>query len=96
MAGTDGGRSVAFRVRGSEWRITYRMSFDGTCSLIFFCDGPNARIVRSADGSGVDTFGMSDGGEQSEVVKSGPGVYQVQISPGGDTARWSISVADYY
>jgi hypothetical protein len=29
-------------------------------------------------------------------VQSGPGRYQIKISPGPDTARWSIEVQDYY
>jgi hypothetical protein len=26
----------------------------------------------------------------------GPGVYQVEITPGDDSARWSVQVEDYY
>ena len=96
LSGTDGGQSAPFRIRGSRWRVVYRMGYVGTCSLIFFCDGPSARIVRAAGGAGVDGFGMSDGSEQQEVVRSGPGVYEIQITPGSDTAQWSIQVDDYY
>jgi serine/threonine-protein kinase len=96
FAGTEGGQSVPFRIRGSQWRISYRMAFVGTCTLIFFCDGPSARIVRAARGSTADTFGLTDGGEQTQVVRSGPGLYEIQITPGSDTARWSVRVQDYY
>jgi serine/threonine-protein kinase len=94
--GTDGGQSVPFRIRGSQWRISYRMAYVGTCALIFFCDGPSARIFRPGSGSSVDTFGLNDGGEQTQVVHSGPGLYEIQIAPGSDTARWSVTVQDYY
>jgi hypothetical protein len=30
------------------------------------------------------------------VVQSGPGRYQIKLSPGSDTARWSIEVEDYH
>jgi hypothetical protein len=96
FAGTDGGQSVPFRIRGSQWRISYRMAFVGTCALIFFCDGPSARIVRPSGGSSVDAFGLNDGSEQAQVVHSGPGLYEIQITPGSDTARWSVQVQDYY
>ncbi len=96
LSGTDGGSSVPFRIRGSQWRIAYRMDYVGTCTLIFFCDGPNTQVIRPGDGSSVDQFGMSDGGSQTEVVQSGPGLYQVRVSPGSDTARWSMEVEDYY
>jgi eukaryotic-like serine/threonine-protein kinase len=96
FSGSGSGASVPFRVRGGRWRIVYHMAYSGTCTLIFFCDGPSARIVRTPTGATVDEFGMSDGGEQTQVVRSGPGVYQVRITPGSDTARWSVEVADYY
>jgi eukaryotic-like serine/threonine-protein kinase len=96
LSGTDGGQSAPFRIRGDRWRIDYRMAYVGTCTLIFFCDGPSARIVRAGGGAAVDGFGMSDGGPQSEVVRSGPGVYEIQVTPGSDTAQWSMQVEDYY
>ena len=95
FASSAGQASVPFRIQGEQWRIVYRMNYVGMCSLIFFCDGPNAQVVRTSGGS-VDQFGLGDGGRQSQVLHSGPGVYQVQITPGSDTARWSAEVDDYY
>src|SRR5204863_9093993 len=66
FGGTDGGQSVPFRIRGGRWRILYRMSFVGTCTLAFFCDGPSARIVRAGSGATDGEFGMNDGGEQTQ------------------------------
>ena len=96
FTGTGSGRSVPFRIRGARWRIVYRISFAGTCTLIFFCDGPRAEIVRLPTPSTVDRFGMSEGDAQTAVERSGPGIYQVRIAPGSDTTRWSVQVADYY
>ena len=96
FSGTGAGQSVAFRIRGSRWRVVYRMSFVGTCEFIFFCDGPNAQVTRVGGGGSVDQFGMNDGGEQTEVVRSGAGVYQARVTPGSDTTRWSMTVEDYY
>jgi serine/threonine-protein kinase len=94
FSGTGAGQSVPFRIRGTRWRIVYRMSFVGTCNLIFFCDGPSAEVVRG--GGSVDQFGMNDGGEQTEVIRAGAGVYQARVTPGSDTTRWSMTVEDYY
>jgi serine/threonine-protein kinase len=96
FGGSGGGSSVPFRIRGTQWRVVYGMSFVGTCTLVFFCDGPSARIVREPDGAAVKELGMTDGGDQTEVVRSGPGLYQVRIAPGSDTTRWSLRVEDYY
>src|SRR5581483_9205978 len=35
-----GRASAPFRIRGTHWRIVYRMSYDGVCTFIFFCNGP--------------------------------------------------------
>jgi serine/threonine-protein kinase len=96
LSGTGGGQSVPFRIRGSRWRVVYQMSFVGSCSFILFCDGPSAQVVRDGTGGTVDDFGMSDGGTQSVDERGGPGVYQLRVTPGSDTTRWSIAVQDYY
>ena len=92
----SGASSVPFQIRGKQWRIVYRMSFVGTCSLILFCDGPTAHVVHSGGGGSVADFGMNDGDPQTQMFQSGPGVYQVTVSPGSDTTRWSFEVDDYY
>ncbi len=96
FAGTDGGQSVPFRIRGTQWQVVYRMSYVGMCTFIFFCDGPSAQIVRLNGNSSPSGFGLGSGNNQTQVVKSGPGVYQLKIKPGNDTARWGIEVDDYY
>jgi hypothetical protein len=94
LTGSSDMRSVPFRIRGLQWRVVYRMSYVGTCSLIFFCDGPTAHIAVPGRGSTTD-FDLSDGDGQTQVFHTGPGVYQLSVSAGSDSARWSLVVEDY-
>jgi hypothetical protein len=96
FAGNLSGQSVPFRIRGNQWRIVYRMSYVGTCTFILFCNGPNAQVVGLQSGSTETQFGLSDGGSQTNVVHSGPGLYQVKVTPGSDNANWSMDIQDYY
>ncbi|HMC68778.1 MAG TPA: PASTA domain-containing protein, partial [Mycobacteriales bacterium] len=94
---SDGsGTSVPFRIRGRRWQIDYAMSYDGTCALVFVCQGPTATVTDLSTGATVDQFDLSDGGEQNRIVHSGPDIYQVSVSPGSDTTTWKIHVLDYY
>jgi hypothetical protein len=72
------------------------MSFQGTCTWVFFCSGPNARVINAVTGVYVAGFGLADGTGQSQTFSSGPGRYRIEIGPGGDTAAWSVEVQDYY
>jgi eukaryotic-like serine/threonine-protein kinase len=92
----SGGRSTVFSIRGRQWRIVYTMAFHGTCTWIFFCSGPSAQVVNAATGSTVDSFGLNDGATRTTTVSSGPGEYEIRVKPGGDEARWSLQVEDYY
>jgi hypothetical protein len=96
LTGTDTGRSVPFRIRGGQWRIVYHMAYVGTCDLIVYCDGPSAQVLTLPSGSAQSSFGLSDGGAQTQVIHSGAGLYQVRVTPGSDAAQWSIQVQDYY
>jgi serine/threonine-protein kinase len=95
FAGAGGGHSVPFRIRGTQWRIVYHMSYDGTCSFVLFCNGPSAQVLGLGADSTDVSFDLSDGGAQTRVFKSGPGLYQIAIKPGWDSARWSVDVQDY-
>jgi PASTA domain len=90
----SGNQSVPFKIRGTQWRIVYTMSYQGTCDFIFFCEGPSAQVVGA--GSTNVSFSLSDGGQQTRVFKTGPGEYQVVIKPGLDSAQWSIEVEDWF
>ena len=90
------GSSVPFRIRGRRWEIVYSMGFQGTCTFIFFCSGPNATVTDVGNGSTVDQFGLGEGSSKNRIFKTGPGVYQISVSPGDDSANWHIQVDDYY
>ena len=72
------------------------MSYDATCTFIFICSGPSARVVNVGDGSTAGSFDLNDGSGQVWASGTGPGVYQLRITPGSDTASWSVEVDDYY
>lgn len=90
------GQSEAFRIEGSRWRVVYSMGYDGTCTLIFFCSGPSASVTNVATGSTVGQFDLAEGSGQAQVFSSGPGVYQIAITSGSDSAHWSVRVQDDY
>jgi hypothetical protein len=96
LQGTNSGRSVPFRIRGGRWQIVYSMGYDGTCTLLLFCSGPSASVVNITTGATVDGFGLGEGSGKTRTFDTGPGVYQIAVSPGSDTARWSIKIDDYY
>src|SRR5207237_8872267 len=54
-----GGSSVPFRIRGTRWRVVYRMSFDGVCTFLFVCSGPTAHVEGLGRGAGSGRFGLS-------------------------------------
>src|SRR5262249_41388638 len=45
LSGVDDGESVPFRIRGRQWRVTYAMSYRGSCLLLLVCFGPSAEAV---------------------------------------------------
>ena len=96
LAGDGHGQSVPFRILGTRWRVLYSMGYQGTCTFIFFCSGPSAQVANLGSWSDTAGFDLNDGSGQTQVFKSGPGLYQITVSPGNDTARWSIEVQDYY
>jgi eukaryotic-like serine/threonine-protein kinase len=96
FSGSGGGHSVPFRIRGSQWRIVYQMSYQGTCEFFFFCDGPSAQVIGLGSTSTNTSFDLSDGGTKTRVFDSGPGLYQIDIRPGWDSAQWSVQVEDWF
>jgi hypothetical protein len=95
FSGRHAGDSGGLKIRGDRWRLVYRMSYVGTCTFIFWCDGPTADVRMPASGPDV-TFGLKDGGARERTFATGPGTYRVLISPGSDTAQWSVEVQDLY
>ena len=96
FAGSDSEHSVQFRVRGDRWRIVYTMGYVGTCTLIIVCDGPSAQVVDASTGSSAAQFSLNDGRAQTQMMQSGPGLYEIRVAAGADTARWSFEVDDYF
>ena len=89
-------RSVPFRIRGAHWRLTITMSYQGTCTFIFFCNGPSAQVIKLPGGQTADSFGLGTGTDKHRLETSGPGVYQVVVKAGSDSAKWRIAVEDRY
>jgi eukaryotic-like serine/threonine-protein kinase len=96
FAGKSDGRSVPFRIRGTQWRVVYGMGYDGLCTFIFICSGPSAQVVDLNHPSDAAKFDLNKGSDQTHVFKAGAGLYQISIQPGSDTAHWSMEVEDYY
>jgi serine/threonine-protein kinase len=96
FAGDGNGRSVPFRIRGTRWQVVYSMGYEGTCTLLFICSGPSAKVANLHPGSNATQFDLNDGSDQTQRFESGPGLYQISVAPGSDTARWSIEIEDYY
>ncbi len=92
----SGGDSGVFHITGQRWRIVYSMGFQGTCTWIFFCSGPSARVIDAGTGQTVHGFGLQDGTGQAQTFSTGPGSYEIRVTPGGDAANWSIEIDDYY
>ena len=96
FAGQGTGSSVPFRIRGARWQIVSSMSYQGTCTFVFICSGPSATVKRIRDGATVDSFSLDEGTGKTRAFTTGPGVYQISVSPGSDTARWSVKIEDLY
>jgi serine/threonine protein kinase len=94
FSGFDAGQSVPFKIIGTQWRVVYTMSYQGTCDFVFFCNGPSAQVLGGRTTN--TSFDLSDGGTQTRVLKTAPGVYQIAIKPGWDSARWTVEVQDWY
>jgi eukaryotic-like serine/threonine-protein kinase len=96
FAGQSSGRSVPFRIFGRTWQVVYSMAYRGTCTFVLFCSGPSATVKRVSDGATIDSFSLDEGTGKTREVKAPPGIYEISVSPGSDTAQWSIQVQDRY
>jgi hypothetical protein len=96
FSGENDGQSVRFRIRGTHARTVYSMAYDGTCTLIFICSGPSAKVVNLGNPSQTAQFDLNEGQNQTKTYQSDAGLYQVTISAGDDNAKWSMTVQDWY
>ena len=95
FSGSAGGTSVPFRILGSSWQVLTHMSYQGTCTFLIVCFGPHLSVANLDSSPSVSGFDLSDGAS-SQVFHSGPGTYQLKVSPGEDSANWTITVQDHY
>ncbi len=96
FSGYNGGQSLPFRIRGTRWRIVYSMAYVGTCTWIFVCSGPSAKVSSLTEDSTSRQFDLNEGQNQIQDSLSTPGTYQITVSPGDDNARWSMKIENYY
>jgi hypothetical protein len=87
---------VPFRIRGDKWRVSYDMQYVGSCSFLLVCFGPGADVIKVSTGERLDSFDLGDGTGKTHEVDSGPGIFQLTISAGRDSAHWSMRVQDFY
>jgi hypothetical protein len=95
FSGVDDGRSVPFRILGKQWRVAYNMAYEETCLLLVLCFGPSAEVQDVQTGSGSGSFELGEG-NSTHTFRTGPGLYRLVVSGGRDSARWSMTVEDYY
>ena len=96
FSGGSSGHSVPFQIEGRRWRVTYSMSYEGSCLLLVVCFGPSAHTTNLHSGESLESFDLSSGSSHGHTFDSGPGLYEMTISSGRDAARWSMTVQDYY
>jgi hypothetical protein len=96
FSGVDDGSSVAFRIQGSRWRVRYSMSYRESCLLVVVCLGPSAKAQNLESGASAGGFDLGEGPAQTHTFDSGPGLFRFSIAGGQDSARWSMTVDDYY
>ena len=94
LSGIGDGKSVPFKIRGARWRVIYTMSYEGRCTLLLVCFGPNAQARRLPAEDRVDSWDLDEGSDRVRTIASGPGVYQLEVSGGDDRARWSARIED--
>jgi eukaryotic-like serine/threonine-protein kinase len=95
FAGINEGHSVPFHILTKSWRINYSMAYQGTCLLLFVCFGPSVEAQNVQSGA-VESFKLEEAESKTHTFKSGPGLFQLEVSGGEDSARWTMSAEDYY
>jgi serine/threonine protein kinase len=96
FSGVDDGESVPFRILGDKWKVTYSMAYEGSCTLLLVCFGPSAAVKDLNSDSSFGSFKLGEGETEAHTFENGPGLYRMMISGGHDSARWSMTVEDYY
>jgi hypothetical protein len=71
------------------------MAYRETCLLVLLCFGPSAEAQDLQAGSSQGSFELAEG-SSTHTFHGEPGLYRLAISGGRDSARWSMTVEDYY
>ena len=58
------------------------MGYEGACTFIFICSGPSATVTNLKTGAKVAEFDLGEGSGQVRSISSGPGLYEISVSPG--------------
>lgn len=86
--------SEIFRIRGSQWRITYTLTFD-RCRF-GGCFPPDLEIDAASLAGGYRAYTLKEG-THTTAVPLGPGRYSVSVMDYGDTDfQVSVTVEDYW
>jgi hypothetical protein len=96
FSGINDGQSVPFQILGAKWRIVYHMAYVGTCTLLVVCFGPSAEVENLKTAATFGQFELGEGETETRTFAGGPGLYRLSVSGGHDSARWSMTVEDYY
>jgi eukaryotic-like serine/threonine-protein kinase len=96
FTGVNDGQSVPLQILGAKWRVVYHMAYVGTCTLLVVCFGPSAEVANLETGATFGQFELGEGETETRTFASGPGLYRLNVSGGHDSARWSMTIEDYY
>ena len=95
FSGVDTGSSVPFRILGKRWRVSYSMEYQHTCLLLVVCFGPSAEAhnLRPVRTSAALNLAKAN---PKHISSTQARVISLEVSGGHDSARWTMTVEDYY
>jgi serine/threonine-protein kinase len=96
FAGVDNGHSALFHILTKRWRVNYSMAYQGSCLLLLVCFGPSVEAQNVQSGASPESFKLTVGESETHTFNNGPGLFLLNVSGGVDSARWKMTVEDYY
>src|SRR5204863_9471421 len=72
FSGVDGGKSVPVGIRGDRWRVSYHMSYQGVCLLLFTCLGPSAQARDLKTGKSASGSAPGEGESERHELDTAP------------------------
>jgi hypothetical protein len=88
--------SPALHIVGARWRILATAQGAHRCSFLVFCHSTSAVVTAAGSRSVLRRVTLGDGTAAPSVFSTGPGTYQLTVSPASGSTRWSIEVQDDY